>query len=319
MDSLDLRILRTFLKEGPLASLDLGFRRSFSSIAHELGVDETTVTNRLHRLYDSGFVKGWSVGINPRLVGQQMMQLWIEVDPPSSKPEAIARIRLMPGVAVVKDLYGPSLGVVLYYDSEATLQRATELVAEIAGSNALTSVPERFPESDLVLGEEDLRILRGLQDEPLTSYMRLARKIGRSARTIKRRIARLSREGAIYLVVEADPKNLIGGIVGSLLVTYEGPTEKRDSGQNVCSRVEGHLFFANRDSPSHDYFALVLTSVAQSRDVLREVLAIPGVATARLDLVAEVFSEYAVFAEQLERLRHSQHFRPSRPRLSTGS
>lgn len=317
MDQLDVKVLRALLQSGPPTSLDLGFRRSFSAIARDLGVDEGTITNRIRRLHASGFLKGWSVAINPRLIGEEMVQLWVDVGGPTAKADAIAKVRLLPGVAVVKDLYGPSLGLVVYYEGEARLQRLTRLLGQITGSTAVDAMPEPFPPCDLVLSEGDLRLIRTLQKEPLTSYARLAQSVDRTAKTVKRRVRRLSDGGAIYLVAELDPKFLVGGIVGSLLVSYEASVEKGTADGQILSRVADRLLFASLDAPRHSYFALVLSGVAQSRDLLAEVRRTAGVAASRLDLVAEVFSQYEVYAEQVERLRKSRQFRPhSRPPVS---
>lgn len=310
MDTLDVKLLRDILQSGPPTSLDLGFRRSFSAIARDLGVDEGTLTNRIRRLHTSGFLKGWSVAINPRLIGEEMVQLWVDVEGPTAKTDAIAKVRLLPGVAVVKDLYGPSLGLVVYYEGEAHLQRLTRLLCQITGAKSVASMPEPFPPCDLALSEGDLGLIRALQKEPLTSYARLAQRVGRTAKTVKRRVHRLSDGGAIYLVAELDPKFLIGGIVGSLLVSYEASAAKGVADAQVLSRVADRLMFASLDASHHSYFALVLSGVAQSRDILAEVRRIPGVVAARLDLVAEVFSQYDVYVEQVDRLQKSRRLRP---------
>ena len=319
MDTLDVRILRALLQSGPATSLDLGFRRSFSAIARNLGVDEGTISHRVHRLRKSGFLKGWSVGINPELVGDKMIQLWVDVEPPTSKPEAIEKLRLLPGVAVVKDLYGPSLGLVVYYEGEASLERLTRLLSQITGSKRVESMPEPFPRCDTVLAEEDLRLIEALQKEPLTSFARLAHDLGRAAKTVRRRVDRLSRAQAIYLVAELDPKFLVGGIVGSLLVSYQPSADKVKVDALLLEQIADQLMFAELDAPHHSSFALALSGVAQSRDLLAGVVRIPGVATARLDLVAEVFSRYEVYAEQLARIRRSPHFRAARGRGTAAS
>lgn len=311
MDTIDLRILRETLQAGPGSSPDLGFRQSFSTIARKLGVDEGTVTNRVKKLFSSGFLKGWSVAINPRLIEQELVQLWVVVSNPTTKAEAIKNIILIPGIAVVKDLYGSTIGLLAYHEGGHTLDRLKQLLSSISGSGAVTSMPVPFEECEMVITEQDLHILRALQKEPLTSYTGLAKKLDLSAKTVKRRILRLCDGGAIYLVAELDPKFLTGGIVGSLLVTYEDAEQKRATSGRIHSLVSDRLMFADLDAPRRDLFALVLTGVTQSRDILDAVQKSKGVVDARLDLVAEVTSLYGVFGEQLERLSKSRHFQSS--------
>lgn len=309
MDTTDLKILRATLQAGPDSSPDLGFRQSFSTIARSLGVDEGTVTNRVKKLYNSGFLKGWSVAINPNLVEQEMVQLWVEVSGPVSKADAIRKTLLIPGIAVVKDLYGPTIGLVAYHEREHPLDRLKQLLSSISGPGAVTSMPVPFKECNMLFTALDMRILRALQEEPLTSYSNLAKKLGISAKTVKRRIRRLCDGDAIYLVAELDPKFLTGGIVGSLLVTYEGRERKRVASSRILSLVTDRLMFADLEAPQRDLFALVLTGVTMSRDILDAVLQSEGVADARLDLVAEVTSLYGVFGEQLEKLSRSRYFK----------
>ena len=311
MDTLDVRILRSILSSGPDFSADAGFRRSFSSIARGLRVDESTVANRVRRLRRSGFLRGWSVGINPHLVGQEMAQIWFDVNEPASKEDVIGKVCLLPGVAVVKDLYGPSVCVVLYYEGEATLRRTTELLLRLGGSRGSTSMVEPFPNCNLTISDEDLRIIRNLQKDPLISDVKLAKVLGRSARTVKRRIRRLLGGEAIYLVAELNPKFLTGGIVAGLLVSYDAPARKASAEPEVLAHLDDRLLFAHLDNPLQGYFAIFLTSIGKARETFREVLGIPGVRKGRLDLVQEVTSLYSVYEEQLERLRPRPRSRPS--------
>ena len=109
MDSLDIRIIRNVLESSATSPLDANVRKSLSSIARRLDVDENTVKNRIQGLKRSGFLKGWWVAINPNLVGQKMAQIWFDVGSSSAKQEVIKKVSLIPGVAVIKDLFGPSL------------------------------------------------------------------------------------------------------------------------------------------------------------------------------------------------------------------
>jgi len=102
MDSLDTRIIREMLESKATSPVDSNVRKSLSSIARKLRVDENTVKNRIDRLRRSGFLRGWWVGINPNLVNQKMAQIWFDVKNSSAKQEVIEKIALIPGVALIK-------------------------------------------------------------------------------------------------------------------------------------------------------------------------------------------------------------------------
>jgi len=75
MDSLDVRIIHEMVESKATSPVDSNVRKSLSSIARKLRVDENTVKNRIENLKRSGFLRGWWVGINPNLVGQDMTQI----------------------------------------------------------------------------------------------------------------------------------------------------------------------------------------------------------------------------------------------------
>jgi DNA-binding Lrp family transcriptional regulator len=310
MDSLDVRIIREMLESSATSPLDSNVRKSLCSIARVLDVDENTVKNRIQGLKRSGFLKGWWVAINPSLVGQKMAQIWFDVGNSSAKQGVIKKISLIPGVAVIKDLFGPSLCVVFYYEGDQTLKKTTELISSIAGSSATTSANEPFPTCGITFSSDDLMIVRSLQREPLKPYSDIAKELGLSSRTVKRRIARLAEGEAIYMVAELDPKFLSGGIVCGLLVFYVDSRDKYSAEKEIVPYLGDRLIFANLEDLHHGYFAFIITNLAMAQQILNWALARNGVSKGRLDIVQEVISLYGVYDEQLEKLQNSSAYAP---------
>src|SRR2546426_10162575 len=124
VDSLDVRVCRELFRDrtGPLLRSD--FRRSYRSMARKLQVDEVTVRNRIKRFQQSGFLKGWQLIVNPRLLGVRFAQLWFDVRPPSAKDDLIRKLSLMHGVLAISDSYGSSLALVMMYEVENTTMKA---------------------------------------------------------------------------------------------------------------------------------------------------------------------------------------------------
>jgi DNA-binding Lrp family transcriptional regulator len=309
MDNLDIRIIREVLESKATSPVDSNVRKSLSSIARKLRVDENTVKNRIERLRRSGFLRGWWVGINPNLVGQKMAQIWFDVKNSSEKQEVIKKISLIPGVAVIKNHFGSSLCIALYYEGERTLKKTTELISSIAGSGSTTCVNEPFPNCTITLSSDDLRIITSLQKDPLKPYTDVAKELGLSTKTVRRRVIRLTEGDALYLVAELDPKFLSGGIVCGLLISYDDPKHNHVA-EEIISYLGDQLMFANLDDPHHGYFAFIITNIAMAQQILNWALAQEGVSNGRIDIVQEVMSLYGVYEEQLEKLQHSSAFVP---------
>lgn len=244
-----------------------------------------------------------------------MAQVWFDVKAPFRKQEAIKNVSLIPGVAVVKDLFGDSICIVLYYEGEQTLKKVTDLIANIAGSKNIISVNEPFPKCHITLKHDDWRIIHGLQKDPTKPQTLLAKELGLSAKTVKRRLSKLIDGDALYQVAELNPKSLSGSIICGLVVFYKDPASTHPVKETIFSRIGQQLIFANTDDVHHGYFALVITEVAAVREILDWTLQLPNVAGGRIDIVQDVISIYGVYEEQLEKLRRSRYYAPSARRM----
>jgi len=216
----------------------------------------------------------------------------------------IKKISLIPGVAVIKNLFGNSLCIAFYHEGEQTLRKTTELISSIAGSSSATSASEPFPICRMTLSSDDLRIIKSLQKEPLKPYTDIAKELGLSVKTVKRRITRLTEGEALYIIAELDPKFLSGGIVCGLLIFYDD-LKPNHMVEDIVSYLGDRLIFANLDDPHHGYFAFIITNLAMAQEILDWALAQKGVSSGRIDIVQEVISLYSVYEEQLEKLRRS--------------
>lgn len=305
VDSLDVSIIKGMLESRATSPFDFSLKKSLTSLAKQLNVDENTVKNRIAKLYESRFLRGWWVAVNPNLVGQQMAQIWFDVKDQFSKEQVIEKISLIPGVAVVKNLFGSWLAVVLYHDGEQALKKTGELISRIAESHEMIFTNERFPRCGIALSSEDLRIIRALQHDPMKSYVEIAKELGLSARTIKRRITKLSDEEALYLVGELDPRFVSGGIISGLLVFYSDPERRHQANDELLSYIGDKLIFANLDDTQHGYFAIMIPNITQAKEILRRALGVAGISNGRIDLVEEIEYHYEVYEEQLEKLERN--------------
>ena len=92
MDGLDLKIFRELAHDRARSPFQTDIRRSYATISTKLSIDEDTIRNRLDKLYQTGFLKGWRVLLNPNIVGLKISQVWVEIPPQVSKEDAIKRL-----------------------------------------------------------------------------------------------------------------------------------------------------------------------------------------------------------------------------------
>src|SRR5437879_4609267 len=238
VDSLDVRVCRELFHDrtGPLLRSD--FRRSYRSMARKLRVDEVTVRNRIKRLQQSGFLKGTRLIVNPGLLGVRVAQLWFDVRPPSAKDDLIRKLSLMHGVLAVSDSHGPSLTLVIMYESEISVKKEFELIAEMSNAQNLVRGNIPFPECAIELTHTDWKIIKDIQTDPRRSYSVISREVGMSRKTVKRRLQKMIEEEALFVIPSWNPKALDGAIIADLVVFYANPGSKADLDHQIVSQFD---------------------------------------------------------------------------------
>jgi len=63
-------------------------------------------------------LEGVAVIVNPGLMGVRFAQLWFDVRLPSAKDDLIRKLSSTHGVLAISDSHGPSLSLVIMYESE---------------------------------------------------------------------------------------------------------------------------------------------------------------------------------------------------------
>ena len=131
MDELDIRIFRSIASSKYVAPSNFKVRISIREIARKLGVDDMTVSNRYAKFMKIGLFTGWRLAFNPRLFNYGMKEVLVKVQPESAKEGMIRKLRLVHGITVLMDLYGPHLLVTVLYESEDSFSRTLQLISRI--------------------------------------------------------------------------------------------------------------------------------------------------------------------------------------------
>ena len=206
-DDLDIQIIKAMASP---SSFQWDPRISYAHVAKGLAIDEETVRNRLRRMNEAGFLKGWQLILNPILLGREAASVELRVGNSESKTDVIPRLSLVEGVTLIDDFYGSELAVHLLYDSERTLTRQIQLIASLCGCPAPAWWKLGFPPCELTPTKTDWRIIQTLITNARGKLSDVAHSLQLSNRTVKRRMQRLVEGNAFYL----DPILNVGKVGG---------------------------------------------------------------------------------------------------------
>ena len=301
VDSLDVRVCRELFRDraGPLLRSD--FRRSYRSMARKLQVDEVTVRNRIKRFQQSGFLKGWQLIVNPRLLGVRLAQLWFDVRPPSAKDELVRKLSLIHGVLAISDSYGSSLALVIMFESELAAKKEFELIARMSNAQNLARANIPFPVCTIELTHTDWRIIKAIQTNPRQSYSIISREVGTSQKTVKRRLRRMIQEKALFVIPSWNPRALDGAIIADLVVFYANPGSKTDLDNRIVSRFDALLVSTRLSDIEHGFFNLLIRNISEAKEILVWVNEQPGVGKAFIELVQDRIEVYESFNERVDK------------------
>ena len=298
---MDVRVCRELFRDrtGPVLQSD--FRRSYRSMARKLRVDEVTIRNRIKRFQQSGFLKGWQLFVNPRLLGVRLAQLWFDVRPPSAKDELIRKLSLMHGVLAISDSYGSSLTLVIMYGGEISAKKEFELIARMSNAESMVRANIPFPECAIELTHPDWRIIKAIQTDPRQSYSVISKKVGMSQKTAKRRLQRMIDDRALSAIPSWNPKALDGAIIADLVVFYANPGSKTDLDTRIVSQFDELIVSTRLSDIEHGFFNLIIRNISKANEILAWVNEQPGVGKAFIELVQDRIEVYESFNEPVDK------------------
>ncbi len=273
-------------------------RKSLRNIAEKLGVDKDTVRNRIAKLSAIGFLTGWVALANPNLFGVSQTVILFDVPATSSKEDLICKMKQIPSVVLIGNFHGSSMLVILYHESQQSLTNALQLISGISGTENLFRYENAFPECKIALSKTDWSIIKSLQNDPLRSHTLIARDLGVSGRTVKRRLDRLIEGKALIAIPKLD-LSAIDGTVANLVVNYTNPEQRKEVEQQILSYLDDYIFRADLSQRTHGLFMLILRNVPQANAISKWVRQQAGVSRHRLDLFQERIEQWESYHELL--------------------
>ena len=289
------------MSESTIAGSSAQFRSTLKTIASRLGEDDSTVWNRYRKLQESGAMSGWQLMINPTFFACRMGDIMVDVQPESAKADMIRKLKLVESVMMLMNFYGKAMKIFVIYDSDESYSRSVQLISRITNGEMVTRARMGLPRSETEhLTETDLSIIRALSEDARKSYVLVARELGLSTKTVKKRVDRLRKENTIFALPSLNVGRARGLIPVLLSYTYSSSGAKGPVDRAITSHFEGSYLWAGFSDPNSGFVMLSAPSMADVQGFLEWARLQPGIASARVDIPTEQFS----FPEKLiERLR----------------
>jgi DNA-binding Lrp family transcriptional regulator len=300
MDELDVRILRELTQASTVLPARPGLRASYRNIARGLAVSPGTVRNRVNRMYSSGVLTGSSVYANPNLLGLDAGAYALEVSPQRPKREVVDRLRNLEGVFFIQNFRGSFVGIAFVYEGEAARAAKLAAINRIAGAETGAFSRVVYPPCGTTLSRSEWRLVSRLVRRGFRTYAVLARELGVSVRTLKRRISKLVTTRAILSTPTMDYRALTGCVPADLMVVFGSPDTRPEAEREVFRLVGGWMIYAGVWA-DFGLYSLLLPRVSTMTEIADRVPHIRGVSTSRIELVDEHIDRVDALQEYVDR------------------
>jgi DNA-binding Lrp family transcriptional regulator len=307
MDELDVKIFRALMSEGAVAPSDVQVHSSLRSIASRIGADDTTVNYRYKKLQESSAFSGWQLIVNPTFLGCRVIDVTVDVQPESAKPDMVRKLKLVQEVTGMNVLYGRGLKLILSLNSEESRSRVIELISRITNPERIVQTRWMLPQCRTErLTETDMAIIRALSDDARKSFVQLSKELGLSTRVVRNRVRRLRVDNAIFAL----PSLNMGGIPGLIPVilsyNYAKNEVKGAVDRAMLSHFQTCYLTVQFADPANGWVELSASTMDDVQRYLDWAESQPGVATARVDIVTKTM----MFPEKLIGLLAIRNERP---------
>lgn len=289
MDDLDFRILAAIFGERWWRFTDWDPRISTRAIAERVGLAPSTVWERLRGWEEAGFLRGYGVLPNPRLLGARMVGHNVRLADPSARDGFVEQAERLEGVLGFFHHVNAWVSVMTFDPSPEASWDRSKLLGRLKGSehveppHVVPEIPPRGRGPDRV----DWQILRALAEWSGRSLTSVATRVGVSERTVRRRYRRMTRDRLVWFSPFLDFAK-VKGVVASLIVEFDPGVGYAAVANALQDRYPDALrFFQGIENPAGEPYPIWqglwrLDSVGQAESLSREVRALPGVAAVEI-------------------------------------
>jgi DNA-binding Lrp family transcriptional regulator len=289
LDELDVKIFRALVWEASVAPSRDQVHSSLKSIARRLGADDATVNYRYKRLQELGCMASWQLLVNPVLFGRGLLDVLVDVQPESAKPDMIRKLKLVGEVVGMVDFYGRALKLIVMHKGEESRARTLELISRITNAETLTLLRWALPASTKSpITETDLAIIRSLSNDALKSFVRVAQELGFSVRTVRTHVEKLRGENTIFSIPTLNLSGIPGVIPLSLSYTYAKHDLKGTADREMISHFDASYLGGGFADPNGGWLLLGVSTMLEVQKALEWARLQPYLANARIDIITRM-------------------------------
>ncbi len=313
MDELDVKILRALIAERAVAPSNPGAKSSLKSIAARVGADDATVSYRYKRLQEAGCLPVWSLLLNPAFLGYRVAELMLDVQPAAAKPDMVRKLKLVHEITGIVNFYGSGLRIFMLYNGDESRSRTIELISRMTNAESLTISRLPLPSSDTKkLGEVDVAIIRALSNDARKSAVVVAKELGLSSKTVRKRVDKLRREKAFFPFPVLNIEGIAGLIPVTMSYRYSNTGAKTSVDRAVLLDFEADYLTGSFADPETGSVMLRASRTSDIRRFSEWAKSQSGIASSRVDITTETM----MFPEKLiEMLEHSHKMAAPRRRV----
>jgi DNA-binding Lrp family transcriptional regulator len=288
LDELDFQIFKAieFRPFGEHAG-DLS-RLSPWVIAKKIGADGNTVKLRLEKMKKSGFIHYFQIYPNFRLLGMSGAAYLFDSGDVLAKREVIEKCALVDGVTEIHNFIGSNFCIDFAFLDPNDEARRLRLFRELTGCDS----PERFyervmPSVDIDLTNLDWRIIKALRYNALKPLSSVAKEVGVSAKTARKRFDRMAKNNAIIIAPLVNPAEIPNTITHVILL-YPDPERREQVVARAMAEFGPACFLARTAPPGNAMICLAARTLAETEENLIKARKLDGMKDAKLLVLREI-------------------------------
>jgi DNA-binding Lrp family transcriptional regulator len=289
LDRLDIAIVRELAQEGRVY-LPRGHGPSLRAISRKLALSEGAVRSRIASLRASGFLGRPRVIANPRLLGLEQTAYLGSVVPGLSKEVVLRQVCAVEGIFLIVNFHGRELGVIFNHDEGSSPRDKQLLLDRLCGTTADFVAPVHLPPLTSSLTRVDWQLVHMVCTQGTRTHAELARELGVSVRTVKRRMPKLVDSWAIVSFPRFNFRAIPGGAAASLMYRCSGSARVAEVDARVLTLAQDYLLYFGRWGEVAQLMLIVPNPSAATALATAAGL-IEGVGSARVVLVDELVDQ----------------------------
>jgi DNA-binding Lrp family transcriptional regulator len=260
-------------------------------VARRLGIDTRTVTRRIRAMERNGFIRYYQLIPNYNLLGLKATAMICYFENVSAKYRCIQKVgELLEGVLEIHNPVGPSFMLWVAYDDHSQKARRLAVLRELTGSQPRELYDREFPNVSIAISNLDWRIMWSLRNDAAKPISTIARELGVTRKTVRRRLERMVVNKAFMLRAVFDPSRVTGIQLCQLCVYLDGANPGAEKVlREFDSAFRENIFL--RMVPLRGrgvMYGLYSVKVGEPEDFLLRALAIKGVSDVELRILKEV-------------------------------